>query len=362
MKPLTRQSRHLIVIYHEACIDGLAAAWAVHRKWGEDTGVHISYIPYGHHDIPASEQKIRAELTPGAEVLFVDVAPTRAFLDQLMSAARYKLPLPGRVTIIDHHESAARALEGYAPPPETATAPPLDITIDSHHPSAANMVWETLLPGREPPVFLSLIAKMDLARDLGDARDLAAAALIDSRPINTVGSAFHSFARLEGLSHDEMARMGENILTDQKNRIAKVSDNVLYTYIQLQPDREDEGWTWVPVINADVQNFGRHISDYLRAQGDRTGLGMAFAWHVQGNGSVTMSIRSDGDPDASQVAEMLCRHEGVRGGGHRTSAAVHFASLARFMELIALHTAEQMEEMLALAAAPAAGEDGNGQP
>ncbi|MBI1215367.1 MAG: hypothetical protein GC185_06065 [Alphaproteobacteria bacterium] len=343
---MTRHSRHLIVIYHDACIDGLAAAWAFDRKWGEDKSVHISYIPYSHHDIPASEQKIRAELTPDAEIMFVDVAPTRAFLDQLMSPASYKLPMPARIAVIDHHESAARALEGYAPPAEAVTAPPLDIAIDAHHPSAANMVWARLLPGREPPVFLSMIAKMDLARDLGDARDLAVAALIDSKPLATVGSAFHSFSELERLSYDEMARMGESILSDQKNRIDKLTDNILYTYIRLLSERLDDDWTWIPVINADVQNFGRHISDYLREQGDRTGLGMAFAWYVQGNGAVTMSIRSDGDPDASHVAELLCRNEGVKGGGHKTSAAVHFPSLPHFIEIIALYTGEQMQRMI----------------
>jgi oligoribonuclease NrnB/cAMP/cGMP phosphodiesterase (DHH superfamily) len=346
VKPLSRESRHFIVIYHDSCIDGLAAAWVLHRKWGADVSVHLSYIPYNHHDIPAAEDKIRAEMTPGAALYFVDVAPTRAFLDQLMETDSYKLPMPQRVTIIDHHESAARALENYRPSAAAVAAPPLAITIDPDHPSAANMVWEKFLPESRPPDFFKLISKMDLARDLNDPRDLAAAALIDSKSITTVGDAFHNFAEMEKLSYDDMRKAGESILSDQKNRIDKLTDNILYTRLNLAGgETQTPAWIWVPVINADVQNFGRHISDYLRAQGDRTGLGMAFAWYVQGNAAVTMSIRSDGAPDASHVAECLCRHDGVQGGGHKTSAAVHFASLARFMEIIPLYTGEQMRKM-----------------
>ena len=72
---------------------------------------------------------------------------------------------------------------------------------------------------------------------------------------------------------------------------------------------------------------------------------MAFAWYVQGNGSVTMSIRSDGDPDASKIAELLCTNRGARGGGHKTSAAVHFTSLSQFAEVIPLYTLEQMNQL-----------------
>lgn len=340
---LSSPSRHLIVIYHDNCIDGLAAAWAVNRAWGADPRTHISYVPYGHHDITGAENNIRREMTPGAEILFVDVAPSRAFLDQLTSAAVHRLPPPAHISVIDHHESAARALENYAPPAATITAPPVHIAIDSDNPSAANMVWARLLPQETPPVFFKLIEKMDLARDLGDAQDLAAAALIDSKSITTIAHAFHSFAELERLDYAAMAEAGAGILSDQRNRIDRLSGNILYTRI----DAFAQSRLWVPVINADVQSFGRHISDYLRAQGDRTGLGMAFAWYVQGNGTVTMSIRSDGDPDASHMAEFLCRTAGVKGGGHKTSAAVHFSSLRHFIDTIGLYTERQMQEMTA---------------
>ncbi len=328
--------RHLIVVYHASCIDGLASAWAFDQKWGPDVGVHISYIPLGHHDTPEAETMIRKELTKNAELFFVDVAPSRPLLDELMSGDLLKA-----VTIIDHHKSAAEALHNYEAP-ENAAAPALQFHFDSLAPAASGMVWDKLMEGAKKPVFLKMIEKMDLSRDITAENDLAAAAMIDSKGLRSVGDAFQAFSELQQLGLDDMIAAGKSILADQHNRIAKLNDNVMYTRIVVR-DEGRETTIWVPAINADVQNFGRHISDYLREQGDRTGMGMAFAWYVQGNGTVTMSIRSDGDPDAAQIAEILCLNQGVKGGGHKTSAAVHFASLKQFTELMPLYTEGQMD-------------------
>ncbi|HYD18999.1 MAG TPA: DHH family phosphoesterase [Patescibacteria group bacterium] len=331
-----RLRRHLIVVYHASCIDGLASAWAFEQKWGPDPLTHLSFIPLGHHDLPEAENMIRAEVTPEAEIHFVDVAPSRQFLDELMSAGQLK-----SISVTDHHKSAADALAGYAAPVHE-NLPALELHFDSQAPAASGMVWDKLMANTPKPVFLKMIEKMDLARDISDDDDLAAAALIDSKGLRSVADAFQAFSELADMQLGDMIDAGKSILADQHNRIAKLTDNILYTRVTV-PD-EDAGDTtlWIPAINADVQNFGRHISDYLREQGDRTGLNMAFAWYVQGNGTVTMSIRSDGDPDASEIAEIICRQPGVKGGGHKTSAAVHFASLRQFTELMPLYTEGQM--------------------
>jgi oligoribonuclease NrnB/cAMP/cGMP phosphodiesterase (DHH superfamily) len=337
--------KHLVVVYHEACIDGLASAWAFEQRFGLQENVHVSYIPLGHHDIPAAEEKIRRELDAGTEVFFVDVAPSKTLLDAIMAPLTSGLPPAKSVTVIDHHKSAADIFAGYQPP-QDAQAPKLSLQFDADHPSAANMVWEVLLPERGKPEFLKLIAKMDIAKDIKEERDLAAAAMIDSKPIKNIADAFYGFQELSTMSMHEMVVGGQSILSDQANRIQKLTDNIMYTRLAVTGAEV----IWVPVINADVQNFGRHISDYLREQGDRTGLGMAFAWYVQGNGSVTMSIRSDGEPDASKIAEFLCAHKGMKGGGHKTSAAVHFISLQQFTDIIPLYTLEQMNQIKKAAA------------
>lgn len=331
-----RYERHLIVVYHDDCIDGFASAWAFDQALGGDAQTHISYIPYGHHNIPDAEKHILRDIDAGAELFFVDVAPGKAFLDKLMSPGG-DVPALKSIRIIDHHQSAADVLAGYQPPAAPG-APALDIFIEANAPAAALLVWKALMPAEAPkPAFLRMIEKMDLSRDLKDEDDLAAAALIDSKSLRSVGEAFSSFMELSALSLPDMVQAGRGIFSDQKNRIDKLTDNIMYTRLEALEDI-----LWVPVINADVQNFGRQISDYLREQGEKTGLGMAFAWYVQGNGSVTMSIRSDGDPDASQIAKLLCTSLGARGGGHKTSAAVHFPSLRFFTEKVPLFTEDEM--------------------
>ncbi|HRJ67492.1 MAG TPA: hypothetical protein PLW48_10175 [Alphaproteobacteria bacterium] len=338
-----KYNRHLLVIYHMDCIDGLASAWAVHCKWGGDADVRLDYIPYGHHNIEEAENTIRGHLAGEGiaetmDVVFVDVAPTRAFLTELLTPPARA----ARVVVADHHKSAAEQLQGFAPPAGDGV-PELHLRIDAKHPSAANMVWEYLFPDTLPPVFFKLIAKMDLGQNLLESEnDYAAAALVDSKNITSIETAFQSFLAMSHLSMEDLVALGRNIMHDQDTRISKLDDNVMYAPLQLA---EGAAPVWVPLVNADVQNFGRYISTWLVQLGEKTQSGLGGAWYVQGNGSVTISLRSDGAPDASAVAAYLCKAFGIRGGGHSTSAAVHFSSLAAFQQHIKLHSAAEMNRI-----------------
>ena len=339
----TKYHRHLLVIYHMDCIDGLASAWAVHCKWASDPNVRLDYIPYGHHNIEEAEKTIRNHLAaPDSadmiDVVFVDVAPTRAFLTELLTPPARAT----RVVVADHHKSAADQLRGFEAPTHDGV-PELHLRIDAAHPSAANMVWEYLFPDTDAPIFFQLIAKMDLGQNLLETEnDYAAAALIDSKNITSIETAFQSFMAMSHLEYQDMVALGRNILSDQDTRISKLDDNIMYAQLQVA---EAAAPVWVALVNADVQNFGRYISTWLVQQGAETGAGLGGAWYVQGNGSVTVSLRSDGTPDASAVAAHLCKCYGIRGGGHSTSAAVHFPTLTAFQQHVHLVSAQEMARM-----------------
>jgi len=336
------KNRHLIVIYHVDCIDGLASAWAVHCKWVNDPDVALDFVPYGHHNIEVAENIIREYLGEKSkanmiDVVFVDVAPTRAFLTELTTAPARAT----RVIVADHHKSAAVALKDFQAPVGNGV-PEVIIRIDATHPSAANMAWEYLFPETPAPVFFQLIAKMDLGQNLLETEeDYAAAALVDSKNITSIETAFQSFDALTHLTFNDMVALGRNILNDQDTRISKLDDNIMFTPLALPPESHTP--KWVPIVNADVQNFGRYISTWLVQLGAESGAGIGFAWYVQGNGSVTVSIRSDGTPDASMVAAHLCEKFEIRGGGHSTSAAIHFPSLQTFCAHLQLYTAEHLK-------------------
>lgn len=303
----------LIIVYHANCIDGAASAWAVAKAHkAEETAI---YLPYEHFNHPAAEKKIRAAANPDAEIYFVDVAPEKDFLDELLASAVKS------IHILDHHKSAAEALKNY--PPSSR----LEIHIDPARHSAAKMVWERLLT-ENPPDVLNVIDKMDGdATGLKTPQDFAAAALIDTHDVRTITGALDALRGLAKLSFNEMAAHGAPTLTDQENRIENLLDNTQFATLQILPGAAPVS---VPVVNGNVQHFGRYISDRLVSLGKEHGANIAFAWSMQKNGSITMSLRTDGNPDCSAVARHLCETLGVTGGGHAGAGAVHFASLAEF--------------------------------
>lgn len=334
----TKQNRDLVVVYHEGCIDGLASAWALHQKWGYEQHTTITYLPYGHHKIAEAEQNILSALTPDTELYFFDVAPEKKFLDTLLSPDADTKQKTAAVHILDHHKTAADELTQYtAPVTASFTAPHLDIRIDESRLSASRMIWEIMQPGKPVPAFIEMIDKMDRGEGLVTEDDFAAAAFIDSGKIIPVQQAFNTFSRLSKLDAAQMAAEGRKIYEDQKNRIEGLNVNLLYAELEILPDSPA---VRVPIINANVQNFGRSINNFLRDLGCQSGAGAAFAWHMDGNGCVTMSIRTNGTPDASKIAEHLCKTTGVTGGGHDSSAAVHFASLQDFCSKIKLEPAK----------------------
>jgi len=325
----------LVVVYHADCIDGAASAWAVAKAWGQDDphdrkNTNITYIPYAHHNVAEAEDNIRAALRSDAEVYFVDVAPTPAFLDELMTPDAKGTAKAQKIHIIDHHVSAADMLVGYRPPavPAGAAAPALNMKIDKTRTAAAAMVWEEVMPGTPVPDVLHVIDKMDgNAAGLTTPQDFSAAALIDTFDITTVEKSLHTLRNLARMTFSDMARRGRHIAHDEDTKIEKLLETANIIPLQILPGTAPVS---VPVVNGDVKQYGRKISEKLVALGKKTGSDIAFAWYMQKNGTVSMSIRTDGNPDAAKVAEHLRNTMGVTGGGHAGAGAVHFSSLFEF--------------------------------
>ena len=337
----SKDPKPLVVVYHADCIDGAACAWGVSKAWGADakTDHNVTYIPYGHHDTDEAERKIRAALKPDAEVYFVDVAPSPALLDELMTADQDGKAKAAAIHVMDHHKSAAAMLKDYAPPETTGTAPKLEILIDESKTSAARMVWEHVMPDEAVPPVLDVINLMDGdAAGLTTPMDFAAAALVDTRDISTIDKALISLRGLAKLTFNDMAKKGKFIAADQNTKINKLLANAQFVTMQILPDTDPIA---VPVINGDVKQFGRQVSERLVSLGKQTGSGVAFAWFMQKNGSVSMSIRTDGSPDAQLIADHLKQTMGVTGGGHAGAGAVHFSSLFEFARQMPFHMPQQ---------------------
>jgi len=319
------QTEPVIVVYHADCIDGAASAWIIAKTIKDK---NVTYIPYAHADSAASEDKIRSALVSGAEIYFADLTPEKPFLDELLSLAR-------KVHILDHHQSAAARLAGYKDTPH------LKIHINPESPSAAKMIWQHFFPVEKAPAIIDLISLMDgSGSGLQTPQDFAAAALVDSKYIDTTERAFNTLRGLAKLSFNEMAKKGRPIATDQEARIDEFLKNTSSAQVQILPDTEPVN---VPIVNGDVKLFGRQISERLVALGKKSGVNVAFMWTIQKTGTVSLSIRTDGAPDASKIAEHLCKTMGATGGGHKDAAAVHFSSLFEFARQMPIRPSKTFE-------------------
>jgi uncharacterized protein len=133
--------------YHSPCCDGLGAAYAAWTALGE-TGIRYTPVAYGD-PLPPIE--------PDDEVTLLDFSASRQALLQLAQTA-------GRITIIDHHASAERALAGIGEEAAaTEGACEIQVTFDMTH-SGAVLAWQHFYRAAPPPKVLELIEDRDLWR------------------------------------------------------------------------------------------------------------------------------------------------------------------------------------------------------
>lgn len=133
--------------YHSPCNDGLGAAYAAWVALGEDG---MRYVPVAYGDpLP--------EIEPEDEVTLLDFTAPRADLLRLAQVA-------GRITILDHHASAARALDGLAEEGlATEGACEIRVHFDMNHASAI-LAWQHFHPDIPAALVLRLIEDRDLWR------------------------------------------------------------------------------------------------------------------------------------------------------------------------------------------------------
>jgi hypothetical protein len=204
------------------------------------------------------------------------------------------------------------------------------------------MVWEKMLPGERAPEVIEVINRMDgAAGGLVTPRDFAAAALVDTSDIRTPQQGFRALRGLATMTFNQMARKGFTTLVDQDMRIEKALAGAATVKLEVLPGQEPVP---VAVVNADIKQFGRRSWQRLQELGDAAGSGVAFAWHMQQNGTVSMSIRTGGQPSAAAIAAHLRETMGTTGGGHDTAAAVHFPSLFAFARSMPLSSADAAPE------------------
>jgi len=260
-----------ICIYHNNCLDGFGAAWAVRHALGEDVEFYK-----GIHQLPPPDVE-------GRDVFLVDFSYNKAVLKNMLKVA-------ASITILDHHISAEKDLS------ELLKNGDIQGLFDMNK-SGAMLTWQWFNPEQQAPKLIAYIQDRDLWRfKLEGTREINAA--LSSYPYDfkvwdkLMASDEHE---LEALKRDGVA-IERRLQKDVKELIASgVRRMVIAGYD-------------VPVLNAS--------SAYVSDAGHIMSIGEPFAacyWdHPDGR---SFSLRSS--ETGVDVAEVAKRYGG---GGHEKAA------------------------------------------
>jgi hypothetical protein len=298
--PARNVPRLPLVIYHADCTDGFAAAWAASCAFPADRYVELC---------PAVYRQPPPDVT-GREVYIVDFSYDRETLLAMHARAAY-------LRVLDHHRSAATALEGLP-----------FCTFDMNR-SGAGLAWDELAAPhvgpheRRPPLI-----------DYVEDRDLWRWKLPDSREINAyLGSLPHTLADFDEAASDlrtdvgraKIALQGEAVLLAQARYIDRTIACARWRRLEVpegtQGAQPAQGLAFgardvlaveVPVVNAGPWC----VSEVLeRLKNEHPDAPFVAAWYERPDGCLYYSLRSNAEgADVSKVAAQY------GGGGHRNAA------------------------------------------
>ncbi len=286
-----------VLIYHDNCDDGFAAAWVVHKKWGDA----VQYLPsnYGQ-PVPNFDPS-------GKEILIADFSFT---LEQCEDVAGRG----GRILMLDHHKTAQEALSGF----HQIVRPTIDnvdrcfdrmagtwrenvlVEFDMNR-SGARMVWDFAFPGEEAAELILAVEDRDLWRFARPDTKLVSMYL---RSLDRDFVQWDAAAALYGDDPERFLREAAAIKRFYDQRIKEICATAGTQHFY--------GHDGVAVTYACPYDF---VSDTCHALLDMYPTAPFAVAVVQNRDGITYSLRSrDERADVSEIA----KNNG--GGGHRNAA------------------------------------------
>lgn len=277
-----------VVLYHDHCVDGFAAAWCARTYFGD----RAEYIPVNYNQ-PPPELRER-------HVFILDFSYPLADLVKLAIVNH-------AVIVLDHHKTAQQALKDLPPvvplaefTERTRTGFPLPLMVEfDMDRSGAGMAWDYFNSGDEMPDLIKAVQDRDLWKfDLRGTRAIHAA----------LTSYAFDFEVWDWLMRKSSSQTGlEDLIIEgtaiDRRHMALVKEVVASTKRRMVIGGHD-----VPVCNANY-NFASDIGNVL-CVGEPFG-----ATYVDHKGGRSFSLRStDNGVDVSVVAKKF------GGGGHRNAS------------------------------------------
>lgn len=259
---MTNTKEH-VVLYHHGCPDGFGAAWAAWKRLGNDADYHS--VKYGD-PMPALEGVKRLTI--------VDFSYPRAILEKLAETMH--------VTVLDHHLSAQKDLEGLP-----------FAHFDMDH-SGAYLAWQYFNGGTPTPRLIEHIEDRDIWKwQLPGSKEITAA--LDMYPFD-----FEVWDNLV-VCLDQLFTEGTTLLKYRRQLINQA----------MKPLFMDIMGHLVPVVNTTV--LQSDVGNELCKAYPESKFSVSYFDDLQRSRRV-WSLRSVGEFDVSEIAKVF------GGGGHRNAA------------------------------------------
>lgn len=278
-KAMRKPTKNIVVFYHNDCTDGFSAAWVAWKKFGSKAD-YIGIDP-GSKLVSGLKDK---------EIYMVDVIYPIQYLKKLIKDNK-------KVVAIDHHVSNQKAFELVR-----------EGLFDISH-SGAVLAWRYFYPKVKVPKFLDYVEDMDLWKfKLSKTKEIIAYLdMID-----------FDFTEWNKISKDleissnpsEYIKAGSLLLKYQD----KVIERIISNHAQLVNFLGHKTY----IVNSPI--FNSQIANTLYKKLPPMGI----VWVQNNDGSMHVSLRSDGTVDVSKLAAKF-----PGGGGHKKSAGFKVESCAK---------------------------------
>ncbi len=259
--------KNIVILYHADCSDGIAAAWATWKYFGENA----SYIPIGNQVEPPKGLIDK-------EIYTVDFAFPKDIARKIIKSNK-------RLTAIDHHISNKSAI--------AITYKPLYALKHS----GATLAWKYFHGNKKTPIYLRYIEDADLWKlKMPHAKEFVAARQLPEKEIQTIDDLVKKFESAN--FRKKYFAFGRVLLKYQKILIYNILNNKEEVKIHGKK---------ALVVNSPV--FIDQLATIMYQK-----VPVAIIWHHKKN-SIKVSLRSNGTVDVSKIASKY------GGGGHKSASA-----------------------------------------
>lgn len=261
-----------LIIYHDNCLDGFTAAWAVSKIY--EHGCELLPVSYGK---PPPN-------VVGRDVFIVDFSYPHNDLVKMYRDS-------STMILMDHHKSAEQDLKDLIG---------CWCTFDMNR-SGAGIAWDKMHGADCRPWLVNYVEDRDLWRhSLPNSKEIMAY-------LSTVDMTLENWDKLEKTDPKTFIAMGRALIKKTELYCKAMSS---FAKMGLIDDRECIWINAPPPMISDLLNF--LCKERIEKTGNENQ--MALGWHERADGYYGVSLRSTGDIDVSEIAKEY------GGGGHKHAA------------------------------------------